>query len=141
MESFTPISGLVGGILIGCAAALLLWLNGQIAGVSGVIGGLVRPRGEDAAWRALFATGLVVGVLIYRLAGGPVQAIDITGSVPVLVAGGLLVGFGTQMGNGCTSGHGVCGIARFSIRSITATVTFIAAAVATVFIVRHVAGT
>lgn len=140
MENFTPVSGLVGGILIGCAAVLLLWLNGRIAGVSSVIGGLVRPRGEDALWRALFAAGLVVGVLIYRWAGGPLQAIDITGSVPVLVAGGLLVGFGTQMGGGCTSGHGVCGIARFSIRSITATITFIAAAVATVFIVRHAAG-
>ena len=140
MENFTPVSAIVGGLMIGTAAAILLWLNGRIAGISGIVGGLVSPTRTDFAWRLLFAVGLVIGVLAYRFSGGSLQDIEITASLPVVIAAGLLVGFGTQMGGGCTSGHGVCGIARFSVRSIAATVTFIVTAGVTLTIARHVLG-
>jgi uncharacterized protein len=140
MENFTPISSLIGGALIGVSASLLLWLNGRIAGISDIAGGLLTPARGEIGWRALFLVGLVGGVAIYRLAGGDLQAIDISGSVPVLVAGGLLVGLGTGIGGGCTSGHGVCGVARLSPRSIVATVVFLAVAAATVNLTRSLVG-
>jgi uncharacterized membrane protein YedE/YeeE len=140
MENFTPISAIIGGLIIGTAAASLLWLNGRIAGISGIVGGLVSPTRTDFAWRLLFAIGLVIGVGLYLLAGGPLREIEITAPLPVLIIAGLLVGFGTQMGGGCTSGHGVCGIARFSVRSIAATITFIVTAGITLTIARHVLG-
>ena len=137
MENFTPVSALIGGLLIGSSAALLLWLNGRIAGVSGIAWNLIaRPR-EDADWRIAFLIGLVLGAFIYRILSGNGFAIVIEATWPVLVLGGVLVGFGTQLGGGCTSGHGVCGIARLAPRSIVATVTFMASAMATVFVVRH----
>jgi uncharacterized protein len=139
IENFTPVSALVGGALIGLAATLLLWLTGRIAGVSGIAGGLLdRPAG-DMAWRAMFVIGLVIGAGLYGLVT-PV-AVQIDASWPVIVAGGLLVGFGTQLGRGCTSGHGVCGMARLSPRSVAATLVFMASAIVTVFVVRHVVGT
>jgi uncharacterized membrane protein YedE/YeeE len=140
MENFTPVSALAGGLLIGVSAALLLWLNGRIAGISGIAGGLISGAASDRAWRALFLIGLIGGVALYRLAGGPLEEIELTPSLPLLAAGGLLVGIGTRIGGGCTSGHGVCGLGRLSPRSIAATVTFIVAAGATVFVVRHMLG-
>jgi hypothetical protein len=141
IENFTPISAFVGGALIGSAAVLLLLLDGRVAGVSGIAGRLLNPRAlppGDAAWRILFLVGLVIGAGLYGLFA-PV-AIHLQASWPVLIAGGLLVGFGTQLGNGCTSGHGVCGIARLSPRSMVATGVFVASAIVTVAVTRHLAG-
>ena len=143
MENFTPVTGLIGGIMIGLAAWALLILNGRIAGISGVLGGLLPPSGaSDAVWRVLFLAGLVGGVAIHNFAIDPAATITFTGgsSWPVLAAGGVLVGLGTRIGGGCTSGHGVCGIGRLSTRSISATVIFMVAAAITVFVVRHVVG-
>jgi uncharacterized protein len=138
IENFTPVSALIGGGFIGLAAVLLLALNGRIAGISGIAGGLLRPAPGDAGWRIAFIVGLVIGAGLYGLPAGIPIVIDAT--LPMLLIGGLLVGFGTRLGGGCTSGHGVCGIARLSKRSIVATLTFMAAAVVTVFVMRHVVG-
>ena len=138
IENFTPVSALLGGALIGLSATLLLWLTGRIAGVSGIAGGLLARRPGDMAWRAMFVVGLVAGAGLYGLMTPVPVEIDV--SWPVLVAGGLLVGFGTQLGRGCTSGHGVCGMARLSPRSIIATLVFMASAVAILLLVRHVIG-
>jgi len=138
IENFTPVSALLGGALIGVAATLLLLLNGRIAGVSGIAGGLLRPATGDVAWRALFLLGLMIGAGGYGLVD--LVPIRIDASLPILVLGGLLVGFGTQLGKGCTSGHGVCGIARLSRRSIVATLVFMISAGLTVYLVRHVIG-
>jgi uncharacterized membrane protein YedE/YeeE len=142
IENFTPVSALIGGLLIGSAATLLLLLNGRIAGVSGIAGGLLAtnpgPRRNEIAWRVLFIVGLMIGAAAYG-AFMPVT-IRIEAPLPVLAVGGLLVGFGTRLGSGCTSGHGVCGIARLSQRSLVATAVFVAAAMITVFLVRHVVG-
>ena len=134
---FTPWSALAGGGLIGLAAAMLVLLNGRIAGISGVIGGLFKPVRGDVAWRGAFVLGLVVAPMAYALAAKlPVLRIDAT--FGALIAAGLLVGVGTRYGSGCTSGHGVCGLARLSPRSMLATVTFMAAGAATVFATRHI---
>jgi uncharacterized membrane protein YedE/YeeE len=138
MEDFTPLSGLAGGLLIGLAAALLLLLNGRISGISGIVGGLVATRSSDAGWRAVFVAGLLLGALIYTLATGGALAVTMQASLPVLVVAGLLVGFGTRLGSGCTSGHGVCGVARLSRRSIAATSVFVGVAMLTVFLIHHV---
>lgn len=137
MESFTLVSGFIGGMLIGLASVLLLWLNGRIAGISGIVGGMLSQRGGEFGWRAIFVAGLLLGAFGYTLAAGGL-AVTIPASIPVLVVAGLLVGFGTRLGSGCTSGHGVCGIGRLSGRSIAATATFMAVAAATVFVVYHV---
>jgi uncharacterized membrane protein YedE/YeeE len=138
MENFTPLSGLVGGLLIGLAATLLLLLNGQLSGISGIVGGLVVPKDSDAGWRVAFVVGLLVGALAYVVATGGALLLEMQASLPVLVAAGLLVGFGTRLGSGCTSGHGVCGIARLSRRSIVATSVFFVVAMLTVFLTHHV---
>ena len=140
MENVTPVSGLVGGLLIGLAAALLLLLllNGRISGISGIVGGLVIPKSSDAGWRAAFVAGLLLGASIYMLTTGGAIPVTMQASLPVLVVAGLLVGFGTRLGSGCTSGHGVCGIARLSSRSIVATAVFFGVAMLTVFLARHV---
>lgn len=138
IENFTPVSALIGGALIGLAATVLLWLTGRIAGVSGIAGGLLARPAGDIAWRAMFVVGLVLGAGLYGIAA-PVP-VEIDASWPALITGGLLVGFGTQLGRGCTSGHGVCGIARLSPRSITATLVFMASAMVTVFVMRHQLG-
>ncbi len=136
MEHFTPYSALLGGSLIGLAACVLLLSIGRIAGVSGIVGGLVARAQSDRSWRLAFVLGLVAGCWLVRLAGNDAQPI-IAASAPELVLAGLLVGFGTRLGNGCTSGHGVCGLARLSPRSLAATLTFMAAGAVTVFVMRH----
>ena len=138
MENFTPVSGLVGGLLIGLAAALLLLLNGRISGISGIVGGLLAPKSADIGWRVVFVAGLVLGAFIYMPATGDAIPISMQASLPVIVVAGLLVGFGTRLGSGCTSGHGICGIARLSRRSIVATLVFMGVAILTVFLTRHV---
>lgn len=131
----------VGGVMIGTAAALLFALNGRIAGVSGVLGTLVldRPTGE-APWRVLFLAGLVLGALLMGLLRPDVATSTLQTGWPGMIVAGLVVGFGTRMGSGCTSGHGVCGMARLSRRSIIATLTFMAAGFVTVFVLRHLVG-
>jgi hypothetical protein len=137
LENFTPVSGLIGGLLIGLAAALMLLLNGRISGVSGIVGGLLAPRGSDTGWRVAFVAGLLLGALAYALAAGGDALVNVQASVPVLVVAGLLVGFGTRLGSGCTSGHGLCGVARLSKRSIVATAVFFGVAMLTVYLTRH----
>lgn len=135
---FAPIAG---GLLIGSAAGLLLILSGRVAGVSGMAAAALRIADQGPPWlqAAGFVAGLAGGALAVVLATG-VTAITITSSVPLLITSGLLVGFGTRLGNGCTSGHGVCGLARLSPRSLAATATFMTAGIATVFAIRHLAG-
>jgi uncharacterized protein len=138
METFTPISGLIGGLLIGLAATLLLLLNGHLSGISGIVGGILAPKSSDLGWRAAFVAGLLVGVLAYVLATGDALLLEMQASLPVLVVAGLLVGFGTHLGSGCTSGHGICGLARLSRRSIVATSVFFVVAILTVYLTHHV---
>lgn len=133
---FTPWAALAGGVLIGIAAAMFVLLNGRIAGISGVLGGLLRPAKGDVAWRAAFVLGLIGAPLVYGLfAVLPAARID--AGYGALALAGLLVGVGTRYGAGCTSGHGVCGLARLSPRSLAATGVFMAAGFATVFVARH----
>ena len=140
MEAFTPFSALAGGALIGVAATILLYTNGRIAGVSGILYGLLSPTGADAPWRLAFVVGLIGGAGLFGLLMGGNAPIAITSSWPLLIGGGILVGAGTLAGQGCTSGHGVCGIGRLSTRSMVATATFMVTAAVTVFVVRHVVG-
>lgn len=141
LEPLSPAFAIGGGLLIGAAAALLLMLTGRIAGVSGMFATMVRIADAGPPWKlaAAFIVGLPIGAALTSLLIRKPD-IEVTSSVPLLIAAGLLVGFGTRLGNGCTSGHGVCGIGRLSPRSIAATLTFMAAAIATVFITRHVVG-
>ena len=137
--AFTPWSALAGGALIGLAVGLFALLNGRIAGISGILGGLVRPSRGDVGWRVAFVAGMIGAPLVYRLiAALPPSRID-AGYGALLVAG-FLVGIGTRYGAGCTSGHGVCGISRLSLRSLVATLLFMGAGVATVFVLRHLLG-
>lgn len=137
--AFTPFAALAGGLLIGLAAAMFALFNGRIAGISGVLGGLLRPVRGDIAWRVAFVAGLVGAPLLYSLVGTlPHPEIDASGGA--LLLAGLLVGVGTRYGSGCTSGHGVCGLSRMSPRSLVATASFMAAGFATVFLARHVLG-
>jgi hypothetical protein len=133
---FTPWTSLGGGIMIGVAAAMLALLNGRIAGVSGIIGGVLRPAAGDLAWRFAFILGLLVAPAAHRLFAAP-AALTIEASYPVLLLAGLLVGAGTRYGSGCTSGHVFCGLARLSPRSLAATVAFMLAGFVTVYAVRH----
>lgn len=138
-NSFTPWASLAGGVIIGIAAAMFILLNGRIAGISGVLGGLLKPVRGDISWRAAFIAGLVGAPLLYALFTElPRPQID--AGYAGLVAAGLLVGFGTRFGSGCTSGHGVCGISRFSPRSLVATAAFMLAGFVTVFVARHLMG-
>jgi len=137
MAPFDPVSAVSGGVLIGVASVLLMVLTGRIAGISGIVGGLLAPAASDKAWRIAFVVGLIAAPLIFAAAGQPLAQPDMPASWLVIAAAGLLVGFGTRLGSGCTSGHGVCGIARLSPRSLMATAIFMASAVATVAIVRH----
>lgn len=135
-EAFTPYAALTGGGLIGLAAAIFVLFNGRIAGISGILGGLLRPQAGGIGWRMAFLGGLVGAPLIYALiATVPQPRIDVEWSA--LVAAGLLVGVGTRYGAGCTSGHGVCGLSRLSLRSLAATVTFMGFGFATVYVIRH----
>jgi uncharacterized protein len=139
MTHFTPFASLFGGLLIGLSAALLMAFDGRIAGISGILGELLALRRGEIGWRLAFIAGLVAAPLVYRAFGGALP-FTITPAVPALVGGGLLVGIGTRMGSGCTSGHGVCGLARLSKRSLVATLTFMAAGIVTVFVARHLVG-
>lgn len=135
---FTPWASLAGGVLLGLGAAVLILFNGRIAGISGILAGLVRPRRGDTAWRAAFLAGLLAAPLLWWLVAPPVQP-RIAAGPALLVVAGLLVGWGTRHGSGCTSGHGVCGLSRLSPRSLVATLVFMAAGFATVFVLRHLA--
>ena len=138
MTSFDPLTALLGGALIGLAAALAVLFNGRVAGISGILGGVLDLDRANMPWRLAFLIGLI-GAGAVMLAR-PEATIEITGSTPFLIAGGLLVGFGTRLGSGCTSGHGVCGLARGSKGSLVSTAIYIGVAVATLFVVRHVIG-
>jgi uncharacterized protein len=140
MANFTPISAALGGALIGLSAVLLMLLNGRIAGITGVFAGLIDPLSSDRFWRATFILGLIVAPLSAMLVGYTIPVPQMPTSLITVIAAGLLVGIGTRLSNGCTSGHGICGIARLSPRSITATVSFMAAAIIVVALTRHVFG-
>src|SRR5215471_13426354 len=140
MASFDPTSALLGGLLIGIASALLMLLNGRVAGISGILGGALARSADDKAWRLAFLAGLIVAPILIRVVGQAVPEPQMTANWLVVVAAGLLVGFGARLGGGCTSGHGVCGIARLSARSIAATALFMAAAIAVVALTHHVFG-
>ena len=139
---FTPWSALIGGAMIGASAVMLMAVMGRIAGISGIVSRLLPPyqTSEPILWRAAFVIGLIAAPLIYiTFTNTPVRN-DVSTNIPLLISAGLLVGFGTVVGSGCTSGHGVCGISRFSWRSLTATGIFMAVAIATVYVMRHVVG-
>ncbi|MSP81606.1 MAG: YeeE/YedE family protein [Alphaproteobacteria bacterium] len=137
MAPFSPVDALIGGALIGLSASLLVVALGRVAGVSGIMGGLLRPWGAESGWRIAFLVGFVAGPLLLGLLGFDLPSVTVSGSAPLLIAGGLLVGFGTRLGGGCTSGHGVCGLARLSPRSLAATAVFMVTAAAVVFVLRH----
>lgn len=136
-QAFTPIS-LAGGLIIGAATVLLLLGIGRIAGISGIASSLLKPKKVEL-WQVLFVAGLVISPLLYQLVT-PLPPLEITSSIPLLVGAGLLVGFGTRLGSGCTSGHGICGNARLSPRSMAATVTFMLFGILTVYMGRHLLG-
>ena len=140
MANFTPLSAAVGGALIGLAAALLMLSTGRIAGISGIVGGLIGWNMPDRDWRIAFTVGLILAPLSGSLVGYAVAEPQMPASWAVIVIAGLLVGFGTRLGGGCTSGHGVCGVARLSPRSLTATAVFMVVAIIVVAITRHVLG-
>jgi uncharacterized membrane protein YedE/YeeE len=137
MHNLTALSGLLGGALIGLAAAALMMLTGRLAGVSGILGGALQARPADQGWRIAFIAGLIAAPLLAAVAGAPLPRPAMTSSLALVAIAGLLVGFGTRMGNGCTSGHGVCGFARLSTRSMAATAFFMITAIVVVAIVRH----
>ena len=138
-QNFTPWASLAGGILLGIASSLFILVNGRILGISGIVGGLLRPRPGDSAWRIAFLLGMFAAPLLYAVLAGPsVARIDATWGM--VIAAGLLVGWGTRYGAGCTSGHGVCGLSRMSPRSLVATLAFMGTGFATVYIVRHLLG-
>lgn len=136
MENFTPVSATLGGMLIGLAAVVLMHFNGRIAGVSGIVSGTAFSAAGDRLWRLMFVIGLVSGPLVYTVISGTTIPFNITPSWLLIGLGGLLVGFGTRLGSGCTSGHGVCGLSRFSVRSLVAVCIFMASGIATVYILK-----
>jgi uncharacterized protein len=140
MQEMDALAALSGGALIGAAAVLLMLSQGRIAGIAGISGGLIGAERGDIGWRLAFMAGLMAGPFLPGLAGGAAPEVHIEASIPVVVLAGALVGYGVRLGSGCTSGHGVCGIARLSPRSLAATLVFMATAMAVVFAVRHLAG-
>jgi hypothetical protein len=139
MENFTPVSALVGGVLIGLASVWLLAANGRIAGISGILHGVVAPLSRDTGWRAAFIAGLIVAGFAWHAFTGPAEPREGFGFGWVVLAG-FLVGFGTRMGAGCTSGHGVCGLGRYSLRSLAAVATFMVTGAVATYVVRHLLG-
>src|SRR3712207_2708351 len=133
MHSFSPASAIIGGLLIGSASAVLLVLIGRVAGISGIIAGVLERGVSDLSWQIAFLAGLLLAAPLYSLAGGALPSVEISSSAALLIIAGALVGFGSRLGSGCTSGHGVCGIGRASPRSIAATTVFLVVAIATVF--------
>jgi uncharacterized protein len=140
MTSFSPVSAAIGGALIGLAATLLMLLNGRVAGISGILAASLDVRSNDRNWSAAFIAGLVLAPLTGGWIGFPMVSPQMPESWIVVVVAGLLVGFGTRLGGGCTSGHGICGVARLSVRSIVATAIFMATAVVVVAVSRHLIG-
>jgi len=138
-SAFTPWSALAGGLLIGLSAALFILLNGRIAGISGILGGLLAPKDGDVVWRLAFIGGLLIAPIVWALVA-VLPRIQIDAGYPLLIVAGLVVGISTRYGAGCTSGHGVCGISRLSPRSIAATLAFMASGFVTVFVIRHLLG-
>lgn len=138
--TFAPLPALSGGILIGLSAVLLLATTGRIAGISGIVGGLMKPADGDIGWRVAFIVGLLAGPLAFAALTGQTPTVTVTSSADVLLVAGVLVGYGARLGGGCTSGHGVCGLARLSPRSLAATGVFLATAMFTVFATRHLIG-
>jgi uncharacterized membrane protein YedE/YeeE len=135
-QNLTLLSAASGGLLIGVAVAILLFFNGRIAGISGILGGLFNFRKHDVAWRLAFLTGLALSATFWQMFG-PLPAIQIDASLSTILVAGILVGVGTSYASGCTSGHGVCGLSRISLRSLVATLIFMATGMATVFVIRH----
>jgi uncharacterized membrane protein YedE/YeeE len=140
MQSFTPLESTLGGLLVGLGSVGILHFHARVAGVAGILGGLVPPRPRDALWRACFALGLVLAGVVAAFVAPERLSLRGTLSLPYLALGGVLVGFGARLGGGCTSGHGVCGLGRFSLRSLVATLTFMTTAGLCVYLVRHVLG-
>lgn len=140
MANFTPLSAAIGGALIGLAAVLLMLVNGRIAGISGIAAGVLDPTASDRGWRITFIVGLIAAPIAAMLLGYTVPMPQLPSNLIVIAVAGLLVGFGTRLGNGCTSGHGICGIARLSRRSLTATAIFMVSAIVVVALMRHVIG-
>jgi uncharacterized membrane protein YedE/YeeE len=140
MEGFTPVLSSIGGILIGLAAIGLLYANGRIAGISGIVAGVLRPRQDNTLWRVMFIAGMLAGAQLIVWLHPDAMAIRIDVSNAAVLLGGFLVGIGTRIGNGCTSGHGVCGVGRLAPRSIVASAIFFSAAVLTTWLIRHVTG-
>lgn len=138
-QNFTPLSAASGGLLIGVAVAILLFFNGRIAGISGILGGLFNVRKNDFAWRLAFLGGLALSATFWQMFA-PLPTIQVDASLSTIIVAGVLVGIGTSYASGCTSGHGVCGLSRVSPRSLVATLIFMATGMATVFVVRHVLG-
>ncbi|SHE19856.1 YeeE/YedE family protein [methanotrophic endosymbiont of Bathymodiolus puteoserpentis (Logatchev)] len=140
MENFTPISALLGGALIGISVSLLLLFNGRMAGISGIMNGVFSAPKKEEVWRTLFLVGLIIGAALFQFLTQDSLSAREGYPLWLIIIGGFLVGFGTRLGSGCTSGHGICGIANFSIRSIGATLTFMASGMLTVFILKHLVG-
>jgi uncharacterized membrane protein YedE/YeeE len=136
MENFTPLSAIAGGVLIGTASVLLMALNGRVAGISGILGGLKAKSDPQTYWRLAFLAGLIAAPTLFVLSGQTLPPISIDASYPMLIIAGLLVGYGTRLGGGCTSGHGICGISRLSKRSIIGTATFILLGMITTTLIR-----
>jgi len=140
MANFTPVSALIGGLLIGFSAIILLLFNGRILGVTGITGGILQPQRKDLLWRVLFLSSVAMAPVLYSMVTAKPILIEVTGSLPTLIIGGFLVGFGACVGSGCTSGHGICGLGRLSRRSLVVTVTFMVTSIVTVYVIRHMAG-
>ncbi|HRI99148.1 MAG TPA: YeeE/YedE family protein [Hyphomonas sp.] len=140
MTEFTPVSAAIGGALIGLSAVLLMALNGRIAGISGLFSGTFFSETGDRAWRGFFLIGLVAAPVIYTLFQGEPPTFEMTSSLPMIIVAGLLVGFGTRLGSGCTSGHGVCGMSRLSLRSMAAVALFMASGAITVALAKFAVG-
>jgi uncharacterized membrane protein YedE/YeeE len=137
MAPFDPISALIGGAMVGCASVLLMLFTGRIAGISGIFGGFLIPTAGDKTWRLAFIAGLIIAPLLGGVVGYPLPMPQMPQSWLLIIVAGLLVGFGTRLGSGCTSGHGICGVARLSIRSVIATAIFMVTAIVVVAIARH----
>ena len=140
MENFTPWSALAGGALIGLAAAIYVIVLGRVTGISGIVGGLLQPVKTEVPIQLMFVAGIFIAPFVVALFSGPLAKPQVTGSIPVLLIAGLLVGIGSRLGGGCTSGHGICGNARLSPRSIIATIAFMGAGIAIVFVTRRLLG-